>query len=185
MAKSNVFLAARMSLAALGLFLPPLTAIAFGQYIRQGPIGSASKETPAPILPAGYRRLPIEEWEGKRILFMPQSVSLRMYGYQSFAHEHPKLFDIVAYDECAGKIARILSVTSGPYPKVLVQIEAANTRLIGTVYSGSLKGVMFLDELDQARKDFISSCRFGSPPSLPLTYDPRTDKYGTVHFKEI
>jgi hypothetical protein len=161
-------------------------AVAFGQYIQTGAIGTVRKEEPVSVRP-NYPFIPVEHWVGQRILFMPTLKSMQKFGYLDFAAPKGSRADHPAYDEFVGKIARITAVRPRPASDkrdIVVEIEGTGQQLIGTIDTyNSLGGILFLDELDRARVDFIGKVLWLKVGTVG-TYDPQTDKTGFMTAKK-
>jgi hypothetical protein len=120
-------------------------------YVRTGSIGKADTSNVTRTWHQ-YRYLPMNEWEGKRVVFLPQPLELRKFGYLQFKGGSGE-FGASTYDEAAGKTGRIVSVANSEYPQVTIRMDESGKEYVGTIYRGVLEDIAFLDEIDLARKE--------------------------------
>jgi hypothetical protein len=160
------------------------TGILLGQvpYLKTGSIGKVNESLPVNAWPQ-FKYVPMSEWQGKRVIFLPQPASLRHFGYQSFTGGSGQ-FGAPTYEETVGKIGTVIAVDAEEYPKVTIEMEGTGRRYIGTAYTGSLRAVAFLDEIDQARKELIGKTLWISSSSI-LTYNDATGQFGSVKVKKF
>lgn len=165
------------------LVVPVVLAACVGaqspSYVRRGSIGKASTTDTR----KGWHQYPylsIEEWEGKRVIFLPKPLSLQAYGYQSFVGGSGELGQ-PTYEEAAGKIGTIELIEKGRYPKVTIRMEESGKKYVGTV-TDNLEGIAFLDEIDLAKKEFIGKTLWLRHADF-VTYNATTGNYGPVKTK--
>ena len=173
----------RLTIWICSLWATGASLVAQSPYVRDGSIGKAKEEAPVNNNWPRYKYLPISEWRGKRVIFLPEPGSLRKYGYQSFTGGSGQ-FGNPTYEEAAGKIGTIVAMEPGQFPKVTVEMEESKRRYVGTVYTETPTGIAFLDEIDQARKDLIGKT-FWILSSELVTYDEASEKYGSVKVKKF
>lgn len=173
----------RLGIWICSVWATAASLVAQSPYVRDGSIGKAKEEAPVNNGWPGYKYLPISEWQGKRVIFLPQPGSLRKFGYQAFTGGGGQ-FGNPTYEEAAGKIGTVVAVEAGQFPKVAIEMEGSSRRYVGTVYLETLNGVAFLDEIDQARKDLIGKT-FWILSSQFVTYDEASGKYGSVKVKKF
>ncbi|MBI3666702.1 MAG: hypothetical protein HY236_10850, partial [Acidobacteria bacterium] len=124
------------------LALFPCVTPAQSPYVRER-VGEP--RTAATVESGPFAYIPIEQWQGKRVIFLPESAKTREYGYQSFTGGSGR-FGRPTYEECVGKTGKVVQVTTERYAKVTVEMEENGKRYEGTVYADNLDGVAFLDE---------------------------------------
>jgi TonB family protein len=162
-------------------------------YVRDGSIGKAPADTPVNNW-SQFRYLPLDEWQGKRVIFLPQPGLLRKYGYQSFKGGSGDLGQ-PTYAEAAGKIGKVIAIERSSErvlgSNVLIEIEGSGARYVGRV-SGPLAGgaadtvdgIAFLDEIDQARQELIGKTLWILSSQL-LTNDESSGRVGSVKVKKF
>jgi hypothetical protein len=156
--------------------------LAQSPYVRGGSIGKTAEEPPANSWPQ-FEYVPISEWQGKRVIFLPQPLSLRTFGYQSFKGGTGQ-FGQPTYEEAAGKIGTVVAVEPGQYPKVVIEMEGGHRRYEGTVYLEDLEGIAFLEEIDAARRELIGKTLWILSSAI-TTYDEASGKFGSVKVKKF
>jgi TonB family protein len=158
------------------------SALPSSPYVRNGSIGNVPVETPVNNW-SQFKYIPFDEWLGKRVIFLPKPAGLRQFGYQFFQGGSGQ-FGLPTYAEAAGKIGRIVAVEGGQFPKVVIELEGPGPRYVGTVYSGTLSDIAFLDEIDQARKELTGKTLWTLGSELG-TYDETSGSFGSVKVKKF
>jgi hypothetical protein len=142
-------------------------------YIQNGTIGEpASKPTARP-----ETGLPVDEWVGNRIVFMPIRKSSQKYGYQAFRYPlAPKeLFSRQPkYDELVGKVGTITARPSRPLADFLVRLDDGQTLEAALTLGTTLEHVAFVDEIETARRLYLNQTLWLRDRTV-WTYDAERD----------
>lgn len=158
-------------------------------YIHEGAIG----KTPPKVETAhdqgddAFRTIEIENWVGEKIIFASESKKLQHYGYQSFSHP-PKPGDRfsrgIPYQGYVGRIGTIKKVTKVPIVhRVEVEMDDGEI-LIGEAYFETLHGIVFLRDLDLARKLYLGKKLWLADADL-VGVDEAGENFHTVKAKRF
>jgi hypothetical protein len=158
----------------------PFGSAAQSPYLRDGSIGTRKRIAIVNNWPQ-FRRIPVEEWEGKRVIFLPLPRGLQQCGYGNISGVVMK--SVNPYPYAAGKIGKIVTIERGQPPKILIEVEETGSRFIGTASVGThtLGGIAFLDEIDEARKELVGKALWILDSHLQ-TYD---ESSGTIGFLKV
>ncbi len=98
--------------------------------------------------------VPMEQWVGKRFVILPKPKYLQRYGYNTLRHPNGG-YIIPNYDECAGKIATVTDVESGPYTDYKVTLRLDNGEEYTAVSaSGIFSEIAPYDDVEHARTEW-------------------------------
>ncbi|HVZ39277.1 MAG TPA: hypothetical protein VHI13_08380 [Candidatus Kapabacteria bacterium] len=97
-----------------------------------------------------FQTLTLQEWVGRRLIFLPMSQELRVNGYQAFGVQEDEGAGQRQYDALVGKVGTVTSVTGDKYPQVTLRLSDGAT-VAGKIYAEMLDGVGPADDIDSAR----------------------------------
>lgn len=169
---------------------------ALAQYVRDGSIGrpatsprTALTPTTKPVFPT----LGIPDWKGQKLIFLPQTPSLRKYGYQRF-RGGKGIYGQPTYAECAGKVATVLDVEqdiSGDLVvyKIRLRLDDGGKVYVGEALARSLEiptldGVALLSDIKRAKDQWVGKKLWINEDCL-LTYDATKDEHGEVPVRRL
>lgn len=175
----RIFRCTKVLMIAMALWIPNAEA----QYVREGSIGRTTHEEPSDQW-AKFKFLPVDEWVGKRIIFLPKQKSSRMFAYHDFTGGRG-LLGAPTYEQVAGKIAIVLGFRQGMLgPEVVVQVQKTGEQFAGRVTFGEVEDIAFLDEIDLARAELVGKTLWILSREL-LTWDEEKDTLGSVRVKKF
>lgn len=150
-------------------------------YVRNGSIGF--KDVPPNGIRLPFQTRHISEFVGERFIFMPLRTMFQSYGYQSIDFDAEGLGHL-PYQDYVGKIAKVVSVTQDKDIEgiwvVQMVIEGIDERLTAKAFTGILRNMANLQDIDDARTMYLGkTLRFvkGSGNNRSLTrFNASTDK---------
>ena len=97
---------------------------------------------------------PINDWVGRRFIFLPQRKTFQKFGYQG-VHKPGNAQKSLPYDQYKNQIGRVARVTPfahGHY--VELAIEGTQEKVVAEAYSDTVRGLGPLDDLERARTKY-------------------------------
>jgi hypothetical protein len=143
---------------SVALAICSVSAQVASPYVRPGAIGQdPTIKQNNKCSNASRAELSIDCWIGQRVLFLPMSKSLQHFGYQSYFRLGDDNMRGLPYEELVGKIGKITSKQAkaiGGF-NFVITLEGVDKKVVGYVVSEQLDDIVFLKDLDDARKKLI------------------------------
>lgn len=143
---------------------------------RRSPyIGEQFNYTPPPDK-EGFPTIPIEDWEGERFVFLQRRKESQKHGYISI--RRVDTLDFLPYQEYVGRVARVTGVRkdtplSDSYI-VELELEDSDEEIIAHTSLGSIDGMAFVADIENARRLFAGKKFFLNQPAWK--YDQQKDQ---------
>jgi hypothetical protein len=130
---------------------------------------------------------PVEQWMGKRFIFLEKTKTLQKHGYLFFCltKEFPPrpqninseleepITRFLKYDKFVGKTKEVSSLGLC----VTFLEEESNMKMYARPHKGRVQGVAFFDDINKARERWLGKTIY-SKMKFIRTYDQKLDKYG-------
>ena len=143
-------------------------------FIHDGSIGQPTSKSISEH--NGLATLEVKDWTGQKFIFLPQSKTLRRYGYQGF---HPSL----SYDKWVGKILTVVEVRRKEvFSEVTFRTDNGKT-IRAKAFDESIYGIAPLRDLEYARSNWVGQTLWLRDKSL-LTWDESNEKFGSINLKK-
>jgi hypothetical protein len=162
--------------------LPPFSS-AQTPYIQDGTIGNPPIQTAA----RPETGLPVDQWVGKRIVFMPIRKRSQSYGYLSFRYSRTskELFNRTPkYDELVGKLGIITAKPNRPLADFLIQLDDGQLLEAALTLGTTLEHIAFVDEIETARRLYLDQTLWLQDRTV-WTYDAEKDTRNTFYLPKF
>jgi len=168
-----------MTISLAAFFVISLTNLSSAQRS----VGKVNKDTK--IADPNLIDIPIEQWIGKRFVFLEQRKKLQKYGYSDFS-ESKVLHSLknLKYSDYVGRVIRVVDVGQEDYSFRIITFveEKSNKKIYAEAYNGCIRGIALLDEIEKAKKKWMGKTVYSKARKI-LTYNEKLDKYGEVKVK--
>lgn len=135
--------------------------------------------------------IPVEQWIGKRFIFLEKSKSSQKSGYKLYSDK--KRYKELEYDKFVGKIIKVVNVERAKYSRnnydVTFVEEESDKKIYAETCEGHMEGIAFFDDMAKAKERWLGkTIYFKSSLAQAVrktieTYDEELDKYGEIKVK--
>jgi hypothetical protein len=158
------------------LLLQVGTIFAQNPYIQEGSIGKQKEQA---VSKGDFPFRPVEKWVGEKFIFLSRPKSRQEYGYQRFKGGTGR-YGQPTYEECVGRIGTIIKATNR---EITIKMDDNGQIYTAMVILDTVDGLVSLADIDNARVKYLGRTLWRIRGSI-LTYNHKTEKYGTVDFKQ-
>jgi len=172
----------REKILLLIFFMLISNGTAISQDFIQESIGKTNKEIEE-ANPEDSLFIPLNNWIGEKVIFLPKSKSLQRYGYKIYNSKKDLYRDPISYDILVGKIATIKSIDQNN-EKGIITFELSNGEKYYTaIFGNTVDDVVLLNDLKVARDKFLGKTiwytggsRYHGSSRILMTYNEETGK---------
>jgi hypothetical protein len=142
------------------------------------PVVPVAPTPPVPIDTSLFPYIPIDSWAGRRFVFLPGPRASESGTYDDFSGK-------LIRRQYQGRVVKVISASDfGGRIHLELEMEDTQERLRARTLPGkeSLKGIALIDDLGNARSQWVGKTLWSKQPRLS-TYDEQNDMTGAIAVK--